>query len=67
MVVENRGFLPREGTAVLPIVSFQVQALVESVEETPIEDFIETFEQLKLVFEDHGATLFIAFRHFDHN
>lgn len=50
-MLEYWGFLPRERPSVLPIVSLEIETLIEGIEEAAIEDFIETFQQFKLMFE----------------
>lgn len=65
-VVEDWGALPGEGAAVLTEVPLAVQAFIEGIEETAVEDLVEAFKELKLMLEDNSIGLVEVLRDLDH-
>jgi hypothetical protein len=59
-MIEDGTFLPGERSTVLTIIPLAVKALVEGIEKTSIEDFVEAFEEFKLVFEYQGVGLVVV-------
>ena len=66
-MVKGRSTLPGKGTTVLSEVSLTIETFVEGVEETPVEDLVEAFKELKLVLEDDCIWLVEVRRNLHHN
>lgn len=66
-MIKNCSTFPREGSAVLSKVALAIEALIESIEETAIKNFVEAFEEFELVSKDDSVGLIKVLRHFNDN
>lgn len=60
---KNRSIFPWERFPASPEVSMAVEALVEGIEEAPVEYFVEALEVLKILFEESHVRAIKTLRH----
>lgn len=65
-MIERSRPLPRKRFAMLSKVSFVIQTLIQRIEQTSIENLIETLQILKILLKNHSIRLIETFRHLHH-